>query len=892
MGLVVEPASGDLLLAVSRREGTQVGVWRLHEGQVSAVALGHEAVGFPATARPTSPRLFARRDGSLGALWLTRGPSGERLQIETTWDGTRFAPAAPPIASSMGYGVTLFDPARGTLVTFLPGASTTLEETRGGSLEQKVVPSAGASYSQNVEGCFSTRLGRLVYLGFTSTHQMMLETWDGAELLALPWRSEPTSSFVSHYLLDGAPFDADVVVVTKDRWFAVKDGVASPPLTLPSAPGWSAWAVDVARRTLWVAGLDDGTLFGTLGPGGTRPVAGHPWSKFVRSAACSLEALIVAESSRSAVVLGPDGSESERSLPESELLAALPGGALLSFSRRAITLTSPDGAATPIPRPDDWMDELHTVLATDDGVVHALGICESDRKESSHLRFDGQSWSPAIEGPRALLAGSVVGAGVGGGQLVVVQSRADKSVRAETAWFDGAWRSEPLRLGPGWRPPPGSKTSDPFVKAVGRDPITGHLLLVAIGAQGPLLAIHAAEGFWKVVATLALRTPGTPSARAWRPEELSELLDEAEFGLRAVDRAVVMVGATGNASGASWRLEGSFGDLLDALPPPGKIAVPRLDIPPPDFFALVKREEGSSKFWSATLEAATYTVSWGKRGAKGQSKSSNARTAVKARAEVEKKVEEKLTDGYELIAEGPEVARTGTRPAFAFSRRATPIPAGDSPGEPGAPDDDSIAPPDATADAVDAPDTSADLLEASADLLAAPEATGNVLGGPGVTGGPACVTCGQPMSLVIQLARHPERLALQRHAGLAIWVCVAATCRPWQLDGGANAAVLLGEEAPVPEGAEPLAFAPAVTETERGDASGENDDSSPPSKLGGFPGWLQGEERPLCEVCSDPMAFALQIDAAEAGHNLGDGGRGYVFVCPRECCARFLSQSA
>jgi predicted DNA-binding WGR domain protein len=647
-------------------------------------------------------------------------------------------------------------------------------------------------------------------------------------------------SFSSPRLVDGAPFGADVVVIAGKQWFAVNESSAEEPRSLPAEPSWWAWTVDAARRLLWVAATEQGDLFGTLHPEGTRPVAGHVWGRFIRSAARSPESLVVAEFHRPAVVLGPDGQQSERVLPEAELIAALPDGALLAFSRQKITLVSRTGESSPVPRPDDWMDEAHTALVAEDGAVHVLGISEGATREAIHQRFDGTSWSAVAEGPRAALAGRLVGADAGQGRLVAVQSRMEKPLGAETLWFDGAWRSEPLRLGPGWRLPPGHNPWEPFVKAVGRDPATGHLLLVAVGAHGPVLAVYAAEGFWKVVASLAMQTPGATAARGLSAEALSEVLDCAEFGLRAADRSVVMVGATGDCSGASWRLEGSFGALLDALPAPGKIPVPELNVPPPAFHALVKREEGSQKFWTATVEGATCTIAWGKRGAKGQSKSSLAKTAARAQADAAKKAEEKLAEGYEVVPEGPEVARSGARQSFPFTRGET---------EPTA---------------------------------------GNALGNPEIAGGPTCSTCDRPMSLVIQLARHPERLPLRKHAGLAIWVCVTTSCRPWQRDGGANAAQLLGEDAAVPSGARAIAFETSVMEQEGG-----AEDEPPPARshLGGFPVWIQDEDRPLCDVCSDPMAFALQIDGHDAEHNFGDDGSGYAFVCPRECSAKFLSQS-
>jgi hypothetical protein len=65
------------------------------------------------------------------------------------------------------------------------------------------------------------------------------------------------------------------------------------------------------------------------------------------------------------------------------------------------------------------------------------------------------------------------------------------------------------------------------------------------------------------------------------------------------------------------------------------------------------------------------------------------------------------------------------------------------------------------------------------------------------------------------------------------------------------------------------------------------------SKLGGEPGWVQGNETPACSKCGEPMSFVGQIDSIEhkGGHNphgqehyeqdfmFGDVGVIYIFFC-------------
>jgi hypothetical protein len=40
------------------------------------------------------------------------------------------------------------------------------------------------------------------------------------------------------------------------------------------------------------------------------------------------------------------------------------------------------------------------------------------------------------------------------------------------------------------------------------------------------------------------------------------------------------------------------------------------------------------------------------------------------------------------------------------------------------------------------------------------------------------------------------------------------------------------------------------------------------------------------------MALAAQLPDDVAGQNFGDCGVGYVFLCPRRCSGKFLSQSS
>lgn len=64
-------------------------------------------------------------------------------------------------------------------------------------------------------------------------------------------------------------------------------------------------------------------------------------------------------------------------------------------------------------------------------------------------------------------------------------------------------------------------------------------------------------------------------------------------------------------------------------------------------------------------------------------------------------------------------------------------------------------------------------------------------------------------------------------------------------------------------------------------------------QVGGRPAWLQNDETPECDSCTQPMTFVVQL---EEGHdhrtsmNFGGGGCGYGFHCRACAAAVFLWQ--
>jgi hypothetical protein len=181
---------------------------------------------------------------------------------------------------------------------------------------------------------------------------------------------------------------------------------------------------------------------------------------------------------------------------------------------------------------------------------------------------------------------------------------------------------------------------------------------------------------------------------------------------------------------------------------------------------------------------------------------------------------------------------------------------------------------------------------------------------------PVCASCGTPMRFLFQLPHVPGRLDLAPYAAVYVFQCENpdSVCFRWDPHEGANAVVAVEAGPASVEGARPpgipyaewnLGFAPAEEDTEAlsVDVNAATDEQlarldraleeAPESKVGGVPGWVNGDATPEC--CEEPMRFVAQLGAMPFGLDFGDNGRGYLFRCRREQCAtpfRFLSQGA
>ncbi len=262
-------------------------------------------------------------------------------------------------------------------------------------------------------------------------------------------------------------------------------------------------------------------------------------------------------------------------------------------------------------------------------------------------------------------------------------------------------------------------------------------------------------------------------------------------------------------------------------------------------------DEGSDKVWFARLDGASFTVRSGKRGGALQAKTTSCKTAALARAKYTRAVEAKLARGYEHAPEREAIARLPGLKAWHIVR---------SKGK--------------------------------------GDGWGGVPRGVGVREWPACAECKAPLIHVATIHAHPERLPLKKHAALMAFICGGELCEFWDPEMGANK-VLLRTAADL---AKPTLEAPPKgVETARPWAFGykevfEIDEAREPNapmletcdKVGGYPAWIQRDDRPRCSQCKKPMRFVAQLN--EHDLNFAGGGISYLFVCEAEHKAVLLMQ--
>jgi hypothetical protein len=179
---------------------------------------------------------------------------------------------------------------------------------------------------------------------------------------------------------------------------------------------------------------------------------------------------------------------------------------------------------------------------------------------------------------------------------------------------------------------------------------------------------------------------------------------------------------------------------------------------------------------------------------------------------------------------------------------------------------------------------------------------------------PVCRMCGTPMRFLFQLPHVPGKVDLSPYAAVYVFQCENpdTVCYRSMPEDGANAAVAVLAGEPKVEGERPkglaynswsLGFAPAEEDTaalsvdvneatsEQLQALDRAQEEAPESKVGGVPGWVNGDA--MLQCCGEPARFVAQLSAMPFGLDFGDSGRGYLFRCQRQPeHFRFFSQSA
>jgi hypothetical protein len=369
-------------------------------------------------------------------------------------------------------------------------------------------------------------------------------------------------------------------------------------------------------------------------------------------------------------------------------------------------------------------------------------------------------------------------------------------------------------------------TTRHHILLVAVDPVTGQVFCVRHRHRTNRLYTYAGEGVWQFAGDL---DAPHATAFAWEPE-----------------RRILV--AAGNAE----LTEVAIGRLLDGSGAVAGGAVARSAEPPLPAQVWLRLQQGDDdQYWFATRDAETWTESWGKR---GQPPETATHTGPAGYAEA---VAAKLGEGYEHAAERDAAARRPGRMSYRM-RYAQPGP------------------------------------EAPA---------GDLLGGtpPGVSqqDWPVCSQCDRAMLHAATLHADPERLPLRDHVAISLFVCENpdGLCEAWDPDLGANAALLITAAAAAAPPADP---APAtVVPPERiwyepvfepdPDANDNVDDPPAVGKVGGYPGWLQGDDTPNCADCQQEMRFVAQIPEVNEALRLF-GGEWFLFCCPDEHTTALLAQ--
>jgi predicted DNA-binding WGR domain protein len=282
-------------------------------------------------------------------------------------------------------------------------------------------------------------------------------------------------------------------------------------------------------------------------------------------------------------------------------------------------------------------------------------------------------------------------------------------------------------------------------------------------------------------------------------------------------------------------------------------------------------EGKSSKFWEIALSGKSFTTTYGRIGAAGQSTKKKFASEAEASKQYAKLVAEKVGKGYKPVGDASQAAperpkvlpKEATRPARPIKTKA---------------------------------------------MKKGATAPAHFGGGARLAKGeawPHCRNCKRPMPLFVELDLAKLKLPKKLTGLLQLFYCNAndplceVECQSWHLNDKAmllrvvpakqKTAVVDSPALPSPVAARAIDLGAEKADLPNWEDAGDlfgirdgepRDRTLSGDKLLGWPKWIQGNEWQRCGQCKKTMQHLMQLDSnAGLAHQWGDCGRAHVFLC-------------
>lgn len=856
-----------------------ISAWQIRDGSFVAVARGASEMGLPADFKVE--RVFAYENETTGSPELfivepgsgINGTTGGRACL-VRMEAGKFVSSPIPEEKGVSWQSSMaFDSERGVLVNFGERGRTTnrisdlvISELVDGQWRDALVLDE-TSERRASEGCIAyvPALGKIVVgYGMAPKREDLLDedltewhlaTWDGKALVELPrpvFMDNRGRGTLKHICASPSAEHTLFLVVAPKPYSTELHALASGSYSLVPGIGLAVSAtIDQKNgRIVSKSQYAPSAAVEWRGPGTeVVPMVPPVWYQPLRS---SSEAVLQPLDGGTVRFIHPNGlvkSVAVTSTRDRTFVGKNGGCISIDETTDDMTIIDENGERPFGGTSEAKLTPKFDLFAYDDRTetLHALSKSGTGKKTACHHSTykDGKWASKDASPPVSDFSGAMVATASG---LVAVRAKKEKPFEPTTWLFDGAeWSAHPLEI-VGFKPPKDATRGGLLLLAY--DSVSARAFMVLAQHDKPgVIAVHDGDGKWSLVGEL----PFGPSTKY--PQDRFNFFLSLSFAYRACDRTLVVWGNTNSGTATRAFRELPLGTMFDALGAPKeadagvvskKTAASK---PGSSSYYLRFRDEESNKFWIGKVEGSSYAVQWGKRSTKGQAKSFECKSEDAARAELAKKAQEKINDGYERVAEGEHAARTGQ--------------------------------------CVIHP------IELAEEKPAAGEDV--YLGdGYGKLRAPSCKSCGKKMSMFACIHRDPKRTPWKRLHAVAAFLCDETTCHGDDPNGGDNLVVCVTDPSDLDggpsEGALSIRYEASTTEDERAPDAEEWDEDARWSKLGGY---AQGPHSPpgecTCDVCGSKMALLVQLE--QAGWNFGDGGCGYVFLCPEECSGKFTFQA-